>query len=291
MKEYLLYLGCTIPVRHPTYEISTKLVLEKLGVKLHSFKDVTCCGAQYIESLSSMAHMVMNGRILARAEQENKDILALCGACNSSLKHNKYYLDESDVACERVNQILSEEGLEYTGSVEVKHLLEVIRDDIGYEKIRKSVEKMYDGVRLAAHYGCHVTRPYEILHVDDPEHPTVIDRTIEAVGGIAVDYPRKTRCCGAPIIAMDDNLAYKIGIDKINNVKAAGAQGIITACVFCDIQLSQVQIGGELDANSRIPVMTISQLLGPALGIDEEELGIHLSKINPDSIFSTLQEV
>jgi heterodisulfide reductase subunit B len=245
-------------------------------------KDVNCCGAQYIESLSREAFAAMSGRILAIAERFGKDVIAICGACSGSLKHVKHMLDtEPDLKAE-VNEILAEEDLEYTGKVEVKHLLQILRDEVGYDAIRRAVVQPYNGVKLAAHYGCHVTRPAEIVQVDDPEVPRSIDDIIEACGADAIDYAGKVRCCGGPMLAMDEEVATKIGSEKIANVKAAGAKGIVTACVFCNIQLTQVQFGEGGEPKDRIPVLTLPQFMGAAMGIDEETLGMPLNKISPD---------
>lgn len=288
--DLLLYRGCTTPVRLSQYEASTIAVLKKLGVNLLEFNDTNCCGAQYVESLSHKAFAAMSGRILALAEREGHDLLAICGACSGSLKINKYHLDNDYKLRDEVNGLLAEEGLKYTGKAKVRHLLQVFHEDIGIDTIEKAVVRPYEGIKMAAHYGCHVTRPYEIVQVDDPETPTILDRLVEAVGATAVDYTGKTRCCGGPMLAMDEHVANSIGREKIKNALAAGADGIVTACVFCDIQLTQVQFGeGAID--EKLPIITISQFLGPALGVEDEALGFELNKISPTHLLDSLQEV
>ncbi len=284
MKEYVLYTGCTTPVRLPSYEASVKAVLEKLGISIVEMADANCCGAQYVESTSHKAFLAMSGRILAIAEKMGLDILAICGACSGSLKTVKHELDHDEELRKEVNDLLKEEGLEYTGKIQVKHLLQIFNEDIGYDAIKSAVIRPYHGVRLAAHYGCHVTRPYEIVQVDDPQNPTIIDHIIELAGGTAVDYTGKTRCCGGPMLAMDEGVATKIGLDKIRNVREAKADGIVTACVFCDIQLTSVQFDESVESSERIPVLTLPQFLGKAIGIDEDSLGIEFNKISPNGI-------
>ncbi|MFW9909337.1 MAG: CoB--CoM heterodisulfide reductase iron-sulfur subunit B family protein [Candidatus Thorarchaeota archaeon] len=284
--DLILYRGCTTPVRLPAYEAATIAVLEKLGVHIYEMSDANCCGAQYVESMDKMAFAAMSGRILALAEREEKDILALCGACSGSLKTTKHLLDTDIRARDEVNSLLAEEGLKYTGKVRVKHLLQVLAEDIGFDAIERAVVNPYKDVKLAAHYGCHVTRPYEIVQVDDPENPTILDRLVEAAGATAVDYPGKTRCCGGPMLAMDEEVAARIGLDKIDNILDSGANGVVTACVFCDIQLTQVQFGSQAGKRTKIPIMPIPQFLGPALGIDEDILGIELNKIDPHQVIS-----
>ncbi len=284
MKEFILYTGCTTPVRLPAYERAVEVVLEKLGVRLTTMKDANCCGAQYVESISHSAFCAMCARILAIAESMDMDILAICGACSGSLKHVKHELEHNEELRNEVNDILEEEGLKYTGTVQVKHLLQIFREDIGFDAIRSAVVNPYKDIRLAAHYGCHVTRPEEIVQVDDAENPTIIDRIIEAAGGTPVDYTGKTRCCGGPLLAMDEEVGNAIGRDKIENIRAEGADGIVTACVFCDIQLTQVQFGEGSNDKPKIPCITLPQFLGPAIGIDFDSLGIRLNKISPQTI-------
>ena len=187
MKEFALFRGCTTPVRLPSYEASARKVLAKLGVDLIDMNDANCCGSQYIESVSHTAFAAMSGRLLAIAEKMDMDILAICGACSGAMKTVKHELDEDKKLRNEVNELLAEEDLQYTGKAEVKHLLQIFSEDIGYAAIREAVVRPYKGIRLSAHYGCHVTRPEEIVQVDNAENPTIIDKIIEIAGGTAVD--------------------------------------------------------------------------------------------------------
>ncbi len=292
MHEILLYRGCTTPVRLSEYESSTKIVLKELGVEATDLVNANCCGAQFVESLYPKAHAALSGRILALAEQQEKDILAICGACSGSLKHIKHSLDSNESIRKEVNGLLAHEGLKYTGNVKVKHLLQIFNEDIGYRALEKAIVRPYHGVRMAAHYGCHVTRPFEIVKVDDPENPTIIDRIIQITGATAVDYTSKTQCCGGPLLAMDEELATKIGAGKINNVIHAGALGLVTACAFCQIQLTQTQLGSESLVTNRIPIITLPQFLGYAMGLDYNDLGLFLNPISAHhTVFRTGEEV
>ena len=290
MKDYVLFRGCIAPVRLPAYEAATILVMEKLGINVVPLNNANCCGAQYIESLNEKAFLALGGRILALAESEGKDILAICGACAGSLKHTKKLLDRRKRVRTDVNELLANEGLEYTKKVEVKHLLDVFEHDIGLDTLRSAITNPYAGIRLAAHYGCHVTRPFDNMNATDHEAPTIIDTIIEVAGGRPIDYPQKDRCCGAPLLAMDEKIAGKVGLEKVRNAKEASAEGIVTACAYCDIQLAQVQFGGRWE-KSRIPVMTLPQFLGPALGIHDDELGMHMNRTSPTRILGSLTGV
>jgi len=290
VKEYVLFRGCIAPVRLPAYEAATIVVLEKLGIEVSPLNNANCCGANYIESLNEKAFLALGGRILALAEKEGKDILAICGACSGSLKHAKKLIDRRKRVRTDVNELLAKEGLEYTKKVKVKHLLDVFEEDIAFDTLRAAITNQYAGVRMAAHYGCHLTREFDDMNNIEGAKPTIIDTIIRIAGGRPVEYPTKGRCCGAPILAMDEKLAGKVGMEKIRNVRDAGAAGIVTACSYCDIQLSQVQFGGRLE-KSRIAVMTLPQFLGPALGILDDELGMHMNRTSPSQILGSLTGV
>jgi heterodisulfide reductase subunit B len=248
--DLMLYRGCTTPVRLPAYEAASLAVLKKLGVNLVEMEDANCCGAQYVEFMDKRAFTAMSGRILALAERAGYDILALCGACSGSLKTTKHLLDTDIRARDEVNSLLIEEGLKYTGKVRVRHILQVLAEDIGYDAIERAVVKPL----------------------------------VEAVGGTAVDYPGKTRCCGGPLLGMDEEVAGKIGLDKIDNIAGVGAMGIVTACVFCGVQLTQVQFGDKAGNRTKIPIIPIPQFIGPAIGVDEDVLGFELNKIDAKAV-------
>jgi heterodisulfide reductase subunit B len=287
LKKILLFRGCTVPVLLSPYEAATNLVLEKFGIKVVPMNNANCCGSQYIEALDSKAFLALNGRLLALAESKGMDIIALCGACTRSLKSAKHLLDSDKKAKNEVNSLLSDEGLEYTGSVHVKHLLDVFQEDIGLLALKKAIINPYSGIRLAVHYGCQVIRPHGALNLEHSENPTIIENIIKLAGGIPVDYDGKNRCCGGPLSTIDKKLAGKIGREKIANIRAAGAKGIITVCAYCVVQLTHSQFNSRT-AKTKIPVMTLPQFLGPALGILDDDLGIQMNRIDPSLLLESL---
>jgi heterodisulfide reductase subunit B len=290
VKEYVLFRGCITPVRLPAYEAATITVLEKLGIEVTPLANTNCCGANYVKSLNEKAFLALGARILSLAEREGKDILTICGACSGALKHAKKLLDRRKRVRTEVNELLVKEGLEYKKKVKVKHLLDVFEQDIGLDTLRAAITNPYAGVRMAAHYGCHVIREFDDMNNTEIEPPTILGTIIRIAGGRPVDYAIKGRCCGAPILAMDEKLAGKIGMEKIRSVRDAGAAGIVTVCSYCDIQLSQVQFGGRLE-KSRVPVLTLPQFLGPAMGILDDELGMHMNRTSPSQILDSLTGV
>jgi heterodisulfide reductase subunit B len=290
LKELLLFRGCTTPVHLPTYEAATLAVLKKLGVKVSPLNNANCCGAQYIESLNIRAFYALGARLLALAEVKGKDILTICGACSRSLKHTKKILDNDKKIKREVNNLLKPEGLKYTGNVEVKHFLDVLRDDIGFLKLKKAITIPYPGFRIAAHYGCHIVRPHGIRSVGNTEVPDIIDKIVKIAGGVSVCYDGKYECCGGPLLERNEHIATKIGRKKISSIRTSRAECIVTSCGFCNLQLTQAQFIGRSGKN-RIPVLTLPQFLGPALGIQDEALGLKMNRINPSQITELLLEL
>ncbi|MFW9958096.1 MAG: CoB--CoM heterodisulfide reductase iron-sulfur subunit B family protein [Candidatus Odinarchaeota archaeon] len=287
MNRILLFRGCIVPVLLPAYEVATTQVLEKFGIKVVMLNKANCCGSQYIEALNQKAFLALNGRILALAEAKGADILALCGACTRSLKSTKNVLDSDNRTRIELNSLLREEGLEYTGSANVKHLLDVIQEDIGMLSLKKAIVNPYNGIRLAVHYGCQVIRSNGALNLEASTTPTILDNIIRIAGGISVDFESKNQCCGGPLSAMDKKLAGKIGRGKISSIRAAGAKGIITVCAYCVVQLTHAQFGNRA-GKTRLPVLTLPQFLGPALGILDDDLGIQMNRISPSQLLNSL---
>ena len=125
--------------------------------------------------------------------------------------------------------------MEFKGTIDAKHLLQLLREDIGYEKINASVVKPLKGLKVAEHNGCHILRHKEIIGFDDPEDPQTLKILIEATGATCLDYIDETECCGAPSVGVSDKVALALAKDKLNHIKQVEAQALITICPFCHI--------------------------------------------------------
>jgi heterodisulfide reductase subunit B len=287
MKKLLLFRGCTAPVLLPAYEAATIQLLKRFGIKAIILNNANCCGIQFTEALNPRAHLALSGRILALAEAKGMDILALCSACARSLKFTKDALDSDKTARREVNTLLKEEDLSYNGTIRAKHLLEVIREDIGLVVLKKAITNPYDDVRFAAHYGCQVIKHLHAFNLGSSETPTIIEDIIMMAGGISADYEGKYGCCGGPLSAVDTNLADRVGKEKITSIRAAGVQAILTVCAYCNIQLTHAQFGTRTSRN-KIPVLTLPQFLCPALGIHDLGGGMQASRIAFDQLFESM---
>jgi heterodisulfide reductase subunit B len=190
----------------------------------------------------------------------------------------------------RINRILSQAGKEFLGNKEVKHYLQVLMDDVGLERLKQSVSKPLSNLRVAAFYGCHALRPSELLKLDDPERPRILENLIEILGAESVEYRNKLKCCGGLLRGYSDDLALGLAREKLANTTKAGANCIATLCPFCFValDLGQLQIKSKFNETFDIPVLHYSELLGLALGIDPKEMALETHKIKTDKIVSKI---
>jgi len=280
--KYLLFLGCVIPYRIASYEISSRKVLEKLGVELVDMPEFNCCGLP-IDGVNHDVMLLLAARNLCLAEQQGLDILALCPGCAGTLRKVNKSLQEDKRLKERVNGLLKEIGMEFKGGkIAVKHLIQALVEDVGLEKIKDSVVKPLTGLKVTEHNGCHVLRPTKYIGFDDPENPVLLKRLIEATGAECLDYMYETDCCGAPIIGVNDKIPLYLAGDKLRNIKAVNAQALITVCPFCHMMfdINQPRIERLLSEKFGIPVLHYPQLLGLAMGFTSEEMALEELRVD-----------
>jgi heterodisulfide reductase subunit B len=286
MTSYALFLGCTIPARQPNYESSVRKSLSKLGVELVDLPNMTCCAPPPIESINLESSLSLAAYNICLAEEANLDLVTLCSGCFQSLAKANALLKADEHLKAKINSILSHAGKKFEGSKEVKHYLQVLVDDVSIKRISQSISKPLHNLRVAAFYGCHALRPSELLKLDDPENPRILDDLIEALGAKSVEYPNKLKCCGGLLRGVSDELALDLAREKLVNTSKAGADCITTLCPFCFIALDigQIQLRSKLNETYNMPVLHYSELLALSLGIDPKELALDTHKIKIDKI-------
>jgi heterodisulfide reductase subunit B len=287
--KFALFLGCQIPVRLKQYETSSRAILERLGVGLVDIEEFNCCGYP-LRNIEFKAFLLSSVRNLALAEKKKLDVITLCQCCYGSLKKAAFLLKENASLRKEVNAILEREGIRYEGEVEVKHLLNVLHQQVGVEAIRKKIAKTFKGLKIAAHYGCHALRPSQVVGFDDPVGPSIFDQLVEATGAESVAWPMRLECCGAPLWGINDELSMDLTLKKLNDGKESGAEYLCVACPYCHLQFDTVQkkIVAQREVDHPLPSILYPQLLGLSMGIDSETLGLKMNEI-PISEIERLQ--
>ena len=283
--KYLLFLGCAIPYRLPSYEISTRKVLNKLGVELVEMPEFNCCGFP-LDPVNHDMMLTLAARNLCLAEQQNLNIMALCNGCFGILNHVNKELKEDKEVKETVNGYLKEIGMEFKGTVTVKHLIHVLAENVGFEKIKETVQNPLSQLRVVQHSGCHVVRPAKYIGFEDPENPTILKNLIQVTGAKCLDYMDEPECCGAPIVGVNDKIPLQLAREKLDHIRAVGAQAMITCCPYCHIMydLNQPRIERIFNEKFGIPVLHYPQLLGLSMGISPEELALKDLRVNAAEI-------
>jgi heterodisulfide reductase subunit B len=284
--RYALYLGCTIQSEQYGYEASVRETLPRLGIELEDMEGASCCGFPALNSVSKLGWHYLSARNLAIAENMGLAVLPLCNGCHLSFIETKHFLENDPELKDVINMNLEKEGLNYGGDIRVVHLLEALHDEVGTQKISEKVVKPLEGIRLASHPGCHAIRPSDLQRVDDAENPQKLDDLIRALGAETFDYPEKIDCCGSQLAATSGRVTLRIAGEKLQAVKSYGFDGLVTTCPFCFKMYDgrQRAIKGALkDASLDLPVFYYTQLLGLAMGLGPEKLGLdlNLSPIDP----------
>ncbi len=290
MARYLLYLGCLIPYREISYEVSARRIARELGIELVDMPDFNCCGFP-IDGVSHEAALLLAARNLAIAEREGMDIMTLCNGCFATLHHAALEMEEDPELRAWVNEQLAKVGLEFTGRVHVKHIVHVLLEDVGLDKLREKVTNPLDKLVVAEHTGCHLMRPAKVMKFDDPDNPRVLKELIAITGAKCVDYPDEGQCCGGPILGVDAKMALGLVVDKLRRVREAGAQALITVCPDCHFMYDFNQPLAERQTGEKfgIPVLHYTQLLGLAMGISPDELGIGMLRVKADKVLELIE--
>jgi heterodisulfide reductase subunit B len=288
MMSYALFLGCTIPARQPNYELSARKALTQLGIELVDLANMTCCCPPPVQSIDFETSLAVAAYNICLAEEADLDLVTLCSGCFESLAMANAMIKNDNQLKARINRILSKAGREFLGSKEVKHYLQVLMDDVGLGRLKESVSKPLNKLKVAAFYGCHALRPSKLLKLDDPERPRVLEDLIEALGAESVEYRNKLKCCGGLLRGYSDELALELAREKVANTAKAGADCIVTLCPFCFVALDigQLQIRSKFNEFYNMPIIHYSELLSLALGVDPKELALETHKVKVDKVIS-----
>ena len=289
MVDYAFFLGCAVPTRAISYEISARKLAPLLDLNLIDVEEFSCCSPPpIVPSVDFITSLALTTRNLCIAEELGRDILTLCNGCYDSLNTAIEYLKDLELR-KKINEILKEIDKEYKGNVKVYHITELLYN-LGFNKIKSLVRYPLDGIKVGVFNGCHLLRPKDALHFDDPENPTKFDRIIEATGAQSVYYENKYECCGGTVRGIEDELSLELVRRKMEGLKKAEVDVIVTSCPFCFVQLDRGQIALRNLENKdyNIPVLTITEFLGLAFGFTAEELGIEMRSISADSFLNKI---
>lgn len=286
MPAYNLFIGCSVPANYPNYEAAMTRVASAFGMQLDYMEGVACCGSPNLRAIDHMGWILVNARTLAIADANGNDIITPCNGCFGSLKDVYHILKHDEETRAAVNKELKKDNLEFKGRSKPRHFVEALYTDIGIEAIKKKITKPLDGVGIAIHYGCHLLRPADVTEFK----PEILDELLHVTGANIVEYPLWKQCCGATVLPVDETLGIRLARDKIKSMKEAGAVFATVVCPACGNQLDLQQLGlkASYGEEYNLPILFFPQILGLAMGLDDEEVGLGMNRVAADPILDHL---
>lgn len=259
--NFSYFPGCTLKNKAKDLDVYARKSAEALGITLEEVENWQCCGGVFTTARDEVATKLSSVRLLKAAGEKEQALVTVCSACHNVVKQTNHAMQTDKEFADKVNRYMYDEA-PYGGETEVYHYLEMLRDIVGFDKLREKVVNPLTGKKIGAYYGCLLLRPSGILKMDDPENPSILEDFIRAIGAEPVVYANRNECCGGYVVMESPDLAKEKSNAVLDNAKAAGAEMIITACPLCKYNLKKN--GGGL------PVVYFTELLAEALGVKED---------------------
>ncbi|MBM3934258.1 MAG: heterodisulfide reductase [SAR202 cluster bacterium] len=291
--KYAFYPGCVARGAAPELFASTIEVARRLGIELdyEPMRGASCTGAGVLQEKNQRLGDTLNARTFAMAEKAGLPLMVICSTCQGVMSQASKRFKDDPAYLAEINKDLAEEGLQYKGTVEPKHLLWAIIEDIGIDKLKAQVVKPLKGMKLAPFYGCYIVRPSAALgFAEHPEREDSLEQVIKAVGAEVVDFRGKTLCCGFPILTINQNNALKMVANHTLEAKGNGADAMVTPCPLCHLNLDGYQpaAAGLRKQPIDMPIIHLPQMLGMAMGIEPKALKLNKHLVSTKKLLSDL---
>jgi heterodisulfide reductase subunit B len=295
--NYWYYPGCSLKSNGKPYEESLLAVFRELDVPLWELNDWNCCGATSYMSVDEVQAFALASRNLALTEQAAREgvpngppqLVAPCAACFLVLTKTQRYVAMHEHLERQVRAGLKAVGLTYEGTVQVRHPLDVLVNDIGFARISKVVKQRLTGLKVACYYGCQIVRPFATF--DDAHNPRSMDRLVEMLGATPIRWPLKTRCCGGTLTGTIREAGMRLSHVLLKDAVQRKADLIVTVCPLCQFNLEcyQREMSRAYNDPVDIPVLYLTQLMGKAFGVPDSALGMRRLFVSPAAVFARVE--
>jgi heterodisulfide reductase subunit B len=279
--RYGYYPGCSLEGISAEYDDSVRSLLAHLKVPIEDVPDWICCGTVAASSMSRLMGLATPLWNVARAKRAGCDqLITPCSACLYHFKHAAKRVGDDAALRAEVEDLL---GLPLSAAPRIVHPLEVLTSD-GFEaRIRELVRCDLSDLKVVCYYGCHISRPAEVMEFDDPENPQSMDRLMNWVGVETVDWSGKAECCGAHYSLIKPDIVVDLCEGLIESAIEVGADAIVAACPMCHANLDtrQAEIGARMQRPVDIPVLYFSQVMGYAMDLPAKSLGLKRHVVDP----------
>ena len=291
--RYAFYPGCVARGACPELYAATIEVCRRLGIELdvNAMSGASCTGSGVLQEKNERLGDTLNARNFALAEASGLPLMTICSTCQGVMSQAKARLDQDAEYRAEINAELAEEGLEYSGAADPRHLLWILLEDVGLDRLREEVVRPLTGFRVAPFYGCYIVRPSAALGFEEhPDRQDSLEQVIEAVGAEVVDFPGKTLCCGFPILTINQTNSVKMVANHTLDAKGQGAMAMVTPCPLCHLNLDGYQPTAAAAARKPIdlPIIHLPQLLGLSMGIDPKAMRLNRHIVSTRRLISEL---
>ena len=289
--KYAFFPGCVSKGGCPELYQSVMKVYPQLGIELEEMTTASCTGAGVLQEKDLRLGDILNAQTLALAEQQGLPIMTICSTCQGVLSQANHRMKSDPEYLAEINEVLQETGLTYEGTTTVKHFVWILLEDVGEAKIRYSVKHPLTGLRAAPFYGCYLQRPSETLGFDEaPSRAKSLETVIEMLGAEVVDFPGKTRCCGLPLLTINEPNSLKMVAHHTSDAQEYGADLMVTPCPLCHLNLDGLQSKAAKQNGMKIdlPILHLPQLLGLAMGMEPKDLGLNRNLVETERVLDKL---
>jgi len=255
--RYSYYPGCTAESTAYEFGRSTEAACEALGIELMELEDWNCCGATSAHSMSLQLNYELSARTVGLAQESRLDMAVACPGCYQRVLNSDHRLRTDEDFRQEMEQVL---GFRYNGEGKIRHLLDILTNDVSLDTVRNKVVKPLAGLKAVPYYGCVLVRPPALTGWDDPEHPSLMDGVIEALGAEVMPWSHKVDCCGASLTLNRSDIVVTLANKLVDDAIEAGANCLVTICGMCHINLDTRQKGQKL------PILYLTELMGLAFG-------------------------
>ena len=286
--KYAFYPGCVSKGGAPELYTSTMAIADKLGIELEEIVGASCTGAGVLQEKGLKLGDTLNARTFAMAERMGlTTILNICSTCQGVMAQANYRLLNDPEYLSEINKELEPEGLEYTGRVVIKHLAWVIVEEIGIDKLKSMVTNPLPALKVAPFYGCYILRPSWALGFNEnPGREHYLEQIIEACGAEPVNFPGRTKCCGFPIMLINEKNSMQMVANHTTSAHEHGADAMVNPCPLCHLNLDgqQPKAASQMKEKISMPILHLPQMVGLAMGYSSKELGLSQHIVSTKSV-------
>lgn len=283
--KYAFFPGCSLESTAWDFAQSVRAVCGALGIELEDIPDWVCCGSTPAHTTNASLAVALPVMNLQKAQAMKRPVMTACASCYARLRTANHAVRNDPDERKRTERIT---GKPYDGSVEVRHLLDILVNDLGADAIRARIQRPLRGLKVACYYGCLLTRPPEIVAFDSTEHPNSMEKLLTAAGAEPVEWPYKTECCGAALSITRSDIVARLGHKLLSMARQAGAQCLAVACPLCEanLDLRQADAAKAHGSIPETPILYVTQLLGLALGLSSKDVGLDALTVSAEPLLA-----